>query len=83
MDEHFCDPKLSPGACSTCAGKPRPYVRVRSWAGHRDVDVEILGRTPKRVRVRFLEDTVRRKRGDVALVDASVVQRRSQNEGGR
>lgn len=65
---HYCNAALLPGECIVCAGKPRPFVRVRSWAGVDEVDVEILGRTPKRTRVRFLRDCQKGAHGDVRLV---------------
>lgn len=71
--EHFCDAKLRPGECPTCKSQPRPFVIVESWAGSQQVHVEILGRTPKRLRIRFLENCARGKRGDVRLVAPDVV----------
>ena len=52
----------------------RPFIRVASWAGTTTTFVEILGRTPKRLRIRFLSDCPKGKRGDVKLVPIDVVQ---------
>lgn len=71
--EHFCNPALFPGECIVCVGKPRPFVRVESWAGSADLPVEIIGRTPKRLRIRFLEDSRWHKSGEVRLVAPDVV----------
>jgi hypothetical protein len=75
--EHFCDAKLLPGECIVCVGKPRPFVRIESWAGSHAVDVEILGRTAKRTRVRFLSDCQKGERGAVRLVRPDAVFRRT------
>lgn len=75
--EHYCDSRLLPGECLVCLRGPRPYVRIESWAGAQDVDVEILGRTPKRVRIRLLADCQRGTRGDVRLVHPDVVRLRT------
>lgn len=72
-DEHFCDARLPPGACALCAGRPRPTVGVISWARTQWVEVEILGRTPRRIRIRFLADSMKGRCGDVRLVHPSVV----------
>lgn len=68
MKEHFCNPDLLPGECLVCVGRPRPTVAIDSWAGRTVVEVEILGRTPKRTRVRFLADNPKGKAGDVRMV---------------
>lgn len=68
MSEHFCDPRLLPGECVECLGKPRPCL-----AGVIDVPVEIVGRTAKRVRVRFLDSSCGRRRGEVRLVAPDAV----------
>lgn len=73
MGEHFCDPKLLPGECIHCVRGPRPFIRVASWAGTVSVEVEIIARTPKRLRVRFLANCPKGKAGDVKLVPADVV----------
>lgn len=73
MPEHFCNPALLPGECIDCVGKPRPYVRLESWAGSQRVEVEVLGRTPRRVRIRFLADCPKGKRGTVRLVSPEVI----------
>ncbi len=70
---HFCDARLLPGECIACAGKPRPFVRVESWAGSQVVEVEVLGRTLKRLRIRFLADNAKGRRGNVRLVAPDVV----------
>lgn len=44
------------------------YVQFDSWAGRTKVRVEIIGATPKRYRVRFLEDCIKYKKGVIALV---------------
>lgn len=73
--DHFCDARLLPGECLHCVGKPRPFVNIVSWAhGSSRVEVEILGRTPRRVRIRFLADNMKGQRGDVRLVAPGVVQ---------
>lgn len=73
MKPHFCNARLFPGECLNCLGKPRPTVAINSWAGQTVVEVEILGRTPKRTRVRFLADNPKGQRGDVRLVAHDVV----------
>lgn len=65
---HYCDAALLPGECLACVGKPRPFVRLQSWAGAADVEVEILGRTQARTKIRFLRDCQKGARGDVRLV---------------
>ncbi len=75
MQDHFCDSRLLPGECITCVGKPRPFIRIESWAGSQQVEVEILGRTPKRLRIRHLTDNAYAKRGDVRLVSPDGVTR--------
>ena len=64
------------------AAPPRAYVVVVSWAGRRRVDVEVVGRTPKRLRIRFLEDCLKGQRGDVRLVHPSVVRFAESTTGG-
>lgn len=76
--EHFCNRQLPPGEC--CNGKPRQFVRVLSWGGITDVEVEILGRTPKRVRIRFLSDSMKGRRGDVRLVAADAIHQPARRE---
>ena len=71
--EHFCNENLLPGECITCLGHPRPFVVVQSWAGAVRAEVEILARTPKQVRIRFLTDSPEGRVGDVRLVQADVV----------
>ena len=71
--EHFCDERLLPGECIRCAGGPRPTVAIDSYAGRRVVEVEVLGRTSRRTRIRFLADCSKGKRGDVAMVAHDVV----------
>lgn len=71
---HLCDVRLLPGECLDCLGRPRPYVCVDSWAGRSRYDVEVIGVTPKRLRVRFLADSRWHKRGDVRCVAPDVVQ---------
>jgi len=56
-----------------CLGKPRPFVRIESWAGSHAVCVEVLARTPKRWRVRFLENNQKGKRGDIRWVAPNAV----------
>ena len=75
VNEHFCSERLLPGECIVCVGKPRPYVVVNSYAGARRVEVEVLGRTPKRLRIRLLADCLKGERGAVRLVDPSIVRR--------
>lgn len=75
--EHFCLARLLPGECLDCLGKPRPFVRIESWAGSVDVDVEVIGRTPKRLRIRFLADNPKGRYGDVRLVHLDAVRRPS------
>jgi hypothetical protein len=72
-EKHFCDVRLLPGECIVCIGEPRPTVRVDSWAGRQTVEVEILGHTPKRMRVRFLSECMKGPRGTVCLVAPEVV----------
>lgn len=71
--DHVCDARLLPGECLRCLDLPRPYVPIDSWAGRQRVDVEIVGATPKRLRIRFLADNRKGKRGDVRLVSRDVV----------
>jgi hypothetical protein len=73
MEEHLCDRALPPGQCPACAGKPRPFVTVVGWHGSERVEVEVLGRTPKRTRIRFLADCAKGKAGDVRLVRPDAV----------
>ena len=74
MGEHYCDERLLPGECIHCVRGFMPFIRVASWAGTTTTFVEILGRTPKRLRIRFLSDCPKGKRGDVKLVPIDVVQ---------
>jgi hypothetical protein len=53
--------------------EPKAYVLIRGWHGVDRVDVEIIGRTPKRTRIRLLADCPKGKRGDVRLVSHDVV----------
>lgn len=71
--EHYCNPALLPGECLVCVGRPRPFVRIESWAGSEVVEVEILGRTEHRTRIRLLSDNRKGKRGDVRMVAHGVV----------
>ena len=73
MTEHFCDERLLPGECIVCIDKPRPFVIVESWAGSERVEVEILGRTHQRTRIRFLHDNSKGRCGDVRTVTSAVV----------
>lgn len=72
-EEHFCDERLLPGECIRCVGGPRPRVAIDSFAGRFVVEVEVLGRTAKRTRIRFLGDCPKGKLGDVAMVAHAVV----------
>ena len=65
---HYCSAALLPGECLACVGKPRPFVRLQSWAGAADVEVEILGRTQARTKIRFLRDCQKGARGEVRIV---------------
>lgn len=53
------------------------YVAIDSWAGRRLVEVEIVGETPQRYRVRLVEDSMlpsgRKHKGDVVLVPKTAV----------
>lgn len=71
--EHFCDPRILPGECLECLGAPRPFVALRSWAGFVACPVEVIGRTAKRLRVRFLANSGGRRRGEVRLVAPEAV----------
>jgi hypothetical protein len=79
---HFCDVRLLPGECVVCVGKPRPVIHVDSWAGRQTVEVEILGHTPKRVRVRFLSDCRKGPIGTVRLLAPEVVVMPAAHHGG-
>ncbi len=68
MKPHFCDARLFPGECIVCLGKPRPVIMVDVPFARMRVEVEILGRGPKRTRVRFLADNPKGKAGDVRFV---------------
>ena len=46
----------------------RGTVAFESWAGRTNVPVEILGETPKRYRVRWLETALSHTQGSVSLV---------------
>ena len=70
---HLCDPSRLAGECSICVGKPRPSIRIESWAGSRVVPVEIIGVTARRWRIRFLDHCPKGNRGDIRLVKPEVV----------
>ena len=72
---HFCDERLLPGECIRCLGDAHPVVLFETWAGTVRVPCELLKRTPKRFRVRFIETSlgVRIKRGEVRYVPALAV----------
>lgn len=71
--EHICDARLLPGECIVCVGKPKPTIRIESWAGSHMVHVEVIGVTAKRWRIRFLDDCPKGKRGTIRLVAPNVV----------
>lgn len=73
MGEHFCSKFLFPGECIVCVGKPRPFIRIESWAGSERVEVELLKRTPKRYCIRFLEKCSKGNKGAVRYVAHDVV----------
>lgn len=70
---HFCNERLLPGECISCVGKPRPVVLRETWAGTVSAPVELLKRTPKRYRVRFLEKTTGIAAGEVRYVPHEAV----------
>ena len=79
--EHICDARLLPGECIVCVGKPKPTIRIESWAGSHVVPVEVIGVTAKRWRIRFLDDCQKGKRGTVRLVKPEVVRMGGQAQG--
>lgn len=70
---HFCDERLLPGECIVCSGGPRPYITVVSAASAQFVDVEVVGATARRLRVRLLADCAKWKRGSIRCVAPSSV----------
>ena len=71
--EHFCRAELLPGECLHCAGQQRPTVTINTWAGAKKVEVEVLGKTAKRTRVRFLAACAMGPIGSVHLVSHDAV----------
>lgn len=51
----------------------RVHVHFNSWAGKTTLLAEIVGVTPKRYRVKWLENTPRRVKGSTGLVPKSAV----------
>ena len=53
--------------------RQKVIVYFNSWAGQTAVTAELVGSTPRRYRVRWLEPTSRRPKGSVSLVPKGAV----------
>lgn len=51
------------------------YIHFESWAGHTKHKVEILKETPKRFKVKLLEDCIGHKTGEVIYAPKYTVSR--------
>jgi hypothetical protein len=70
---HYCDERLLSGECIHCIGAAHPTVRFETWAGTVAVRCELLKRTAKRFKVRFVESGVGIARGEIRYVPHAAV----------